>query len=133
MATAATMEMAPVLYDEQDVSEMLDRQGRDLKRRYNKETKVKLDDLMETIRSTKLAQVGGGVAGGLALEGVAQVADLSEPVDAVVSALVGAAAFAGAVYLDEHDQTSAGLLGGASAAMGRASAGGLRLLMDRLA
>ncbi len=131
MATA-TMEMAPVLYDEQDVSEMLDRQQRDLKRRYNKETKVKLDDLMESLKSTKLAQVGGGVAGGLALEGVAQAVDLSEPVDAVVSAVVGAAAFAGAVLI-EHDQASAGLLGGASAAMGRASAGGLRLLMNRLA
>lgn len=126
------MEMAPVLYDEQDVAEMLDRQGRDLKRRYNRETKVKLDDLMETIKSTKLAQVSGGVGGGLALEGMAQAADFSEPVDAVVSAVVGAAAFAGAVWLDEHDQTSAALLGGATAAMGRASAGGLRLLIGRL-
>ncbi|MEM6296929.1 MAG: hypothetical protein AAGA54_37035 [Myxococcota bacterium] len=124
-----TTEMVPVMYDEQDVSEMLDRQQRDLSRRYKKETKVQLEDLKEVMNSTKTPQVVSAVASGAALEGVAQAADLSEPADAVLSGIVGVGALVGAVFLDEHPKTSAAMLGGAGAALGRASASTLRMLM----
>lgn len=124
---ATTAEMAPVLYDEQDVAEVLDRQQKDLARKYRRETKVKLDDLMETIKSNQAIQLGGAAVGGAALEGVVQAAGMSEPWDIGMSAAVGAVGFVGTMWLDDHPGVAAGVLGGASAAMGRATAGLVRM------
>lgn len=121
--------MVPVMYDEQDVSEMLDRQERDLARRYKKENKAELNHFKEVMNSTKTPQVATAVVSGAVLEGVAQAADLSEPFDMILSGLVGVGALAGAVFLDEHPKTSAAMLGGAGAAFGRASGGVVRMLM----
>ena len=117
--------MAPVLYDEDDIAEMLDRQQRDLARKHRKETRVQLDTLEEGIKSNKAVQVGGAAMGGLALEGLAQLTEWSDPWDAVVSGGVGVLAFVGAATVP-HDGVASGLLGGANAAVGRALASGLR-------
>lgn len=127
---ATTMEMSPVLYDEQDVAEALDRQQRELARKHRRESKIKLDDLMETIKSQQALQLGGAAAGGVVLEGIAQAADLSEPWDVGISAGLGLLGFAGAMWLDEHPGWASGALGSASAAVGRASAGMVKLGVD---
>lgn len=129
MTTA--MEVAPAWYDEQDVSSMLVRQKRDLSRQYKKESQLELDALMDTIKSNQAKQVGGAVAGGAALELVAQAVEYSDMVDTGLSAVLGGVSFAIAMTIDEDSPGwASGALGVATAASGRAGAGIVRMIAE---
>lgn len=127
---AAAMEMAPVLYEEQEVVAIKKGAEQALRRKH----RVELDKVMETMKATMESAkvqdaIGGGVgavAGGLALEGASIGFELSEPVDTVVSCLLGVGSIAGSMWLDESPAIAGGVKGLGYASLGRAAAGAVR-------
>lgn len=129
MATAA-MEMAPVLFDEQEVVEIAARRGREVAKGLRRKHKIQLDELLEELKNQRtqgtLGSCGGALASGLALEGAAIAMEMSDPVDTIASGLVGMASIVGSVFLDDSPLLAAGFGGFGCASLGRAASSAVR-------